>query len=81
MDIDKLNLEKMRQDIAEILHEDAALIRDDDNLMDWGLDSIRAMMLFTRWREKAVHLNFAEMMQCSELGAWWILVQKSIKQN
>lgn len=81
MNSNELTLEKMRQDVAEILHEDVAEIRDDDNLMDWGLDSIRAMMLFTRWREKAVYLNFAEMTQCPELNAWWTLVQKSIKQD
>lgn len=74
-----ISLEKMRRDVAEILHEDPKEIQDDDDLVVFGLDSIRAMMLFTKWREQAVYLSFADMTERPELGAWWALVQKSIK--
>ena len=41
-----LTLEQMRQDLAKILLEDPADIHDDDNLIDLGLDSMRAMTRF-----------------------------------
>lgn len=75
-----LNLEQMRNEIAQILHEDPAEIRDDDNLIDLGLDSIRAMTLLTRWREAGLRLDFADMAACPELGHWWSLIQKSVQQ-
>ena len=43
-----LTLEQMRADLAKILLEDPADIHDDDNLIDLGLDSMRAMTLTSR---------------------------------
>lgn len=40
-----LTLDTMRQDVARLLHEDPADIADDDNLIELGLDSMRAMAL------------------------------------
>ena len=37
-----LTLERMRADVAEMLNEDPSEVGDDDNLIDFGLDSIRA---------------------------------------
>lgn len=76
-----LTLERMREDIAKVLHEDASEIRDDDNLIDLGLDSIRAMTLLTRWREAGAHIDFADMAQRPELGYWWRLVRDGLPQN
>lgn len=55
-----LTLERMRQDIAAMLHEDPQDILDDDNLIDLGLDSMRVMTLATRWREAGAPIEFSE---------------------
>lgn len=71
----KLTLEMMREDLARVLHEDPGEIHDDDNLIDLGLDSIRAMIVLTRWREAGAHIDFADMAQHPQLSYWWKLVK------
>jgi aryl carrier-like protein len=65
----------MRADVAAILHEDAAEIGDHDNLMDLGLDSMRAMNLIVRWSEAGVTFEFADLAQHTTLAGWWSVVQ------
>lgn len=72
-----ITLESMRQDIARTLHESPDDIADDDNLIELGLDSMRAMALATRWRNAGVALEFSEMAQTPTLAAWWALAQKA----
>lgn len=70
-----LSLERMREDVARLLHEEAADIADEDNLIELGLDSMRAMALVTRWREAGAPLEFSAMALEPTLAAWWKLVQ------
>lgn len=53
--------EALKQDIAEILEIEPRDLADDDNLMDAGLDSMRAMNLASLWEEKGVPLDFADL--------------------
>ncbi|MCK9509963.1 MAG: phosphopantetheine-binding protein [Pigmentiphaga sp.] len=76
-----LSLERLRADVAAILHEDPAEILDDDNLIDLGLDSIRAMALVTRWREAGADVEFAELAERAELAHWWRLIQRSLERG
>ncbi len=69
-----LTLEQMRQDLAKILLEDPADIHDDDNLIDLGLDSMRAMTLASRWQAAGATLDFSEMAAKPTLGAWWAMI-------
>lgn len=66
-----LTLERMRADIAALLHEEPSAIGDDDNLMDLGLDSMRAMNLVLQWGEAGVSLDFAELAEHVTLAGWW----------
>ena len=72
-----LTLEQMRADLAKILLEDPADIHDDDNLIDLGLDSMRAMTLASRWQAAGARLDFSEMAQNPTLGRWWTLIQQA----
>lgn len=69
-----LTLERMRADIAAMLNEDPCDIGDDDNLLDWGLDSMRAMTLLSRWREAGAHVDFSQLAEHATLRHWWSLV-------
>ncbi|NHC60894.1 phosphopantetheine-binding protein [Paenalcaligenes suwonensis] len=69
-----LTLERMRADIAAMLHEDPSEIADDDNLMDWGLDSMRAMTLASRWRDAGARIEFSQMAEDATLSHWWSLI-------
>ncbi|MER1967920.1 phosphopantetheine-binding protein [Castellaniella sp. GW247-6E4] len=73
-----LTLERMREDIAHVLHEDPADIRDDDNLMDLGLDSMRIMRLASRWRADGATLDFADLAAEATLAHWWTVASRGM---
>lgn len=66
--------EKMRADIAKMLHEDPEDIAGDDSLIDLGLDSMRAMNLVLLWSEGGLDLEFAHFAENPTLDGWWELV-------
>lgn len=76
-----LSLEKMRADIARILHEDPSEIGDEDSLIDLGLDSIRAMALVTRWRDAGAAIEFSELAENARLSHWWSVVERALARN
>jgi aryl carrier-like protein len=74
----KITLESMRADIAAMLHEPPEAVADDDNLIDLGLDSVRAMALVQRWIQAGAKVEFSEFAETPELGAWWKLVSSRL---
>ena len=71
-----ISQERMRADIAAMLHEDPNEIGIDDSLMDLGLDSMRAMNLVLAWSEGGLELEFAEFAENPTLAGWWSLVSR-----
>jgi aryl carrier-like protein len=71
-----LTREAMRADIAALIHEDPGEIGGDDNLIDLGLDSMRAMNLLVRWAESGLSLDFSEFAERLTLDHWWAIVQR-----
>ncbi|CAN7695268.1 phosphopantetheine-binding protein [Pseudorhodoferax sp. LjRoot39] len=71
-----LTLERMRADVARMLREDPADIGLDDNLMDWGLDSMRLLNLVLAWNEAGLQLDLSEIGAETSLSGWWKLVQQ-----
>jgi aryl carrier-like protein len=72
------SLDLMRHDIAAMIHLDADEIGDEDNLMDLGLDSMRAMNLVARWHERGLPLDFSEMALRPTLACWWRLAARHL---
>jgi len=73
-----LTKEQMRADIAEMLHESADAIQDDDNLMDYGVDSMRLLNLIVKWGEQGVEIDFADMAEAPTLANWWAAAEKQM---
>ncbi|MCK1798050.1 phosphopantetheine-binding protein [Streptomyces sp. XM4193] len=66
-----LTPERIRQDVAEILGEEPDEIPLDENLVDYGLDSVRLMTLRERWqRENGVEVGFAELAERPAVEEW-----------
>lgn len=70
-----VTLERMRADIAAMLHEEPEAVGDDDNLMDLGVDSMRAMNLVAKWNEAGAGVEFAELAEYVTLAGWWAVVR------
>ncbi|AVH55187.1 MULTISPECIES: phosphopantetheine-binding protein [Streptomyces] len=66
-----LTLEQLRSDVADSLGEDPADIPLDENLLDYGLDSVRIMALLERWRrEHGVETGFEDLAEQPAIEAW-----------
>ncbi|OYD21422.1 phosphopantetheine-binding protein [Oceanimonas baumannii] len=71
-----LTLERMRLDIAAILGESPDQLENDDNLLDWGLDSMRIFNLSVEWNKTGLELRFADLAETPTLDGWWQQVQR-----
>ncbi|AZS70377.1 isochorismatase [Streptomyces lydicus] len=66
-----LTLEQIRRDVADSLGEDPTDIPLDENLVDYGLDSVRIMALVERWRrEHGVDVGFVDLAERPAIDAW-----------
>jgi aryl carrier-like protein len=71
-----VTLQQLRADIAAIIEEDVSVVGDQDNLMDLGLDSMRAMNLVMQWDEQGVPLDFADLAEAPTLAGLWAILEK-----
>ena len=67
--------DRMRADIAKMLHMDAGDVQDDDNLPDLGLDSLRLMKLVLAWEEAGLKADFGLFAEHGTLGEWWQAIE------
>jgi len=66
-----LTLEQIRADVADCLGEEPQDIPIDENLVDYGLDSIRIMSLIERWRrDHGVTADFADLAERPAIEVW-----------
>ncbi|MFD0404288.1 phosphopantetheine-binding protein [Kitasatospora sp. NPDC127116] len=63
-------VERIRAEVADLLGEDPAEIPLDENLVDWGLDSIRLMTLAGRWQEAGAEVAFVQLAERPAIEAW-----------
>ncbi|KFC03212.1 isochorismatase, partial [Trabulsiella guamensis ATCC 49490] len=52
---------------------------DDDNLIDYGLDSVRMMALAARWRKAYGDIDFVMLAKNPTINAWWALLSREVK--
>ncbi|KJY25870.1 phosphopantetheine-binding protein [Streptomyces sp. NRRL S-495] len=63
-------VERIRAEVADLLGEDPADIPLDENLADWGLDSVRLMALAERWRAEGAEVTFLQLAERPAVEAW-----------
>lgn len=51
---------------------------DDENLIDYGLDSVRMMALAARWRKVYGDIDFVMLAKNPTLDAWWALLSREV---
>lgn len=52
---------------------------DDENLIDYGLDSVRMMALAARWRKVYGDIDFVMLAKNPTIDAWWTLLSREVK--
>ncbi|MBU1466499.1 MAG: isochorismatase family protein, partial [Gammaproteobacteria bacterium] len=55
--------------------EDIQEFDANEELMDYGLDSIQIMSLVTKWKAQGIEVSFQELASAATLNGWWHLIQ------
>lgn len=66
-----LTREQLREHVANLVQEDVSELSDEDDLLDWGLDSMRIMTLVEKLRKQGVTIGFADLAESTTLAEWW----------
>lgn len=69
-----LSLADFRATVVAMLGDAGAQLADDDNLLDAGLDSMRAMNLAMEWGEAGIPLDFADLAESPSIAALYALL-------
>ncbi|MER8097570.1 phosphopantetheine-binding protein [Streptomyces goshikiensis] len=69
-----LTLDRLIQDVADVLYAEPADISPDEDLLDQGLDSIRLMTLVERWRAEGARISFVDLAERPTLREWAALL-------
>ena len=73
-DSNRLTLQLVRQQVAELLDETSENIDDNEDLLERGLDSIRIMSLVEAWRRNGANITFVKLAEGTTISAWWKLL-------
>ncbi|MEH4800870.1 isochorismatase family protein [Atlantibacter hermannii] len=52
---------------------------DDENLIDYGLDSVRMMALASRWRQVHPDIDFVMLAKKPTIDTWWALLSRDAR--
>lgn len=70
-----LSKERVREQVAGLLHEQPSAIGDHDNLVEVsGIDSVRIMAIAEKWRREGLDVNFIELAERPTIADWWTLL-------
>ncbi|MFP1735543.1 isochorismatase family protein [Lonsdalea quercina] len=62
--------EQLRAELLPLLDEGSEDLEDDENLLDYGLDSVRIMSLVARWRQSGHDLDFVALVKNPTIAHW-----------
>ena len=70
-----LSKEDLRALVLPLL-EDDDVPEDNENLIDYGLDSVRMMALAARWRQAHGDIDFVSLAKNPTIDGWWALLSR-----
>ncbi|MDX7998255.1 isochorismatase [Xenorhabdus sp. Reich] len=70
----KWTRERLRAEILPLLDDDCGEIDDHENLLDYGLDSVKIMSLVTHWNHANHNIDFISLVKTPTLANWFILL-------
>ena len=82
MTLVSLQYEQLKAQIFAFLDdEDIEEFDANEELIDYGLDSIQIMSLVSQWKNQGLDVSFQELANASTLNGWWDLIQTKLTQG
>ncbi|MER5874244.1 phosphopantetheine-binding protein [Streptomyces sp. NPDC002044] len=63
-------LDRLVQDVADVLYTEPCDVSLEEDLLDQGLDSIRLMSLIEKWRAEGAKVTFVDLAERPTLRQW-----------
>jgi bifunctional isochorismate lyase/aryl carrier protein len=73
-----LSREGLKKQLLSALDVEESEFDADENLIDYGLDSVRVMMLVTQWRKLGIEVGFDELAKKPTLNGWWDIIDRRL---
>lgn len=71
-----LSKAQLRAVVLPLLDENSDDLDDGENLVDYGLDSVRMMALAARWRQVHSDIDFVALAKDPSIDGWWSLLSR-----
>ncbi|MCL2892933.1 isochorismatase [Brenneria tiliae] len=72
---------RLRAELLPLLDEDSGEVDDDENLLDYGLDSVRIMSLAARWRQQGHDVDFVALVKSPTINHWLALLAQPQREE
>lgn len=69
-----LSRAELRQMVSALIDDEEGDFEDDDNLVDFGLDSVQVMELIGQWKNRGLVLTFEALAARPTVNGWWALI-------
>ncbi|PWC13252.1 isochorismatase [Brenneria roseae subsp. americana] len=72
---------RLRAELLPLLNDDCGEVDDDENLLDYGLDSVRIMSLAARWRQQGHDVDFVALVKAPTVNHWLALLSQPQREE
>ena len=69
--------EELSRLVADMCGQESFPPGPDDNIFDFGLDSLRIFSLLSAWNAEGLSVDYPELASAPTLRLWWQLIQKN----
>lgn len=74
-----LTREALMERLSSMVEDEGEVIGWDDNLADFGLDSVRVMELVAAWKAAGIAIDFEDLARKPTPAQWWALVEARLQ--
>lgn len=72
----QITFDWLRSQLLECIDEDEAFFDADENLVDYGLDSVQVMTMIEKWDRMGLIVKVDDLLKEPTLNGWWRAIEK-----
>lgn len=76
-----LTKKELKTQLLTMVEIDEEQFDPNENLIDYGLDSVRTMAIVSEWRKLGIDVSFVDLARRPTLNGWWELIERKLAAN